>query len=101
MVSTIIVILLAAAAIFWKPPFSIAPLYHFALRRGRRIVFGMLLLPFIATETHTPLPVAALNDKPASNKCAKELKASLKDGGVVMTSKPPAPVSPPTKPCLL
>ena len=99
MVSTIIVILLAAAAILWKPPFSIAPLYRFVLRRWRRIVFGMLLLPLFATETHAPSSAAIFGNKPSSNKCAKELNVSK--AGMVNTPEAPAPAPTPTKPCLL
>lgn len=53
MVSTIIVVFLAAAVILWNAPFSIRPILRIVHRRWRRVLLAVLLIALGAAETHT------------------------------------------------
>jgi hypothetical protein len=74
MVSTIIVICLAAAVILWNAPFSIKPILRMAHRRWRRVLLIVLLIALGAAETHTSTPskqTADLSNKKHWEPCKK------------------------------
>jgi hypothetical protein len=89
MISTIIVILLAAVAIFWKAPFPMAPIYGLVRRRWRWILFILLLISLFTAQTHTSAPPAGFSNKEPLGKCKRELQIS-KTG---VTNLPQQPTS--------
>jgi len=63
MESTVIAIMLASVAVFWKAPFAVSliPAAKTSLRRWRHVLFVILSLALISAQTHT---------KPSSNRTA-------------------------------
>jgi hypothetical protein len=72
MISIIIVVLLALITVFWKPPFSMLPIYRFLRRRWRWMLLVILLISLFAAQTHTSTATANLNKKKAMDECAKK-----------------------------
>jgi hypothetical protein len=70
MASTFIAILLASVVIFWHAPFfpSLVPPAKALLRRWRAVVWVILLLALITTQSHTS-PAASFSAKKAAGKC--------------------------------
>jgi len=80
MESTVIAIMLASVAVFWKAPFvvSLIPVAKTLQPRWRQIVFVILLLAVITAQTHTgplTIPAARCMGETYATACHESLKA--------------------------
>jgi len=79
MESTVIAIMLASVAVFWKAPFAVCliPAAKTLQHRWRQIIFIILLLALITSQTHTA-PLAAQAARCRGETYAAACQESLK-----------------------